>query len=148
MTLYNGRWGGRRGWLPRRNWAWRRTGWRRWRSLGWAGGLSNANREICRRLPAPAASGFWVACIPLEGNKPGTGAQRQSPVHRGDSGSESGLRKRKCLASPGIFHHFTPNKHGFYFCLLGYTEKDEPQPQVEVAVGFLMTNWAPSRSSL
>lgn len=29
-----------------------------------------------------------------------------------------------------------------------YAENDEPQPQVEVAFGFLITNWAPSRSSL
>lgn len=29
-----------------------------------------------------------------------------------------------------------------------YTENDEPQPQVEEALGFLMTNWAPVRSSL
>src|SRR6516225_2195586 len=28
------------------------------------------------------------------------------------------------------------------------TEKLEPQPQVVVAFGFLMTNWAPCRSSL
>jgi len=31
---------------------------------------------------------------------------------------------------------------------MGDLPPDEPQPQVEVAVGFLMTNWAPSRSSL
>ena len=29
----------------------------------------------------------------------------------------------------------------------GYIENDEPQPQVVVAFGFLITNWAPSRSS-
>ncbi|AJY65977.1 hypothetical protein B7760_00064 [Burkholderia glumae] len=30
----------------------------------------------------------------------------------------------------------------------GQTENDEPQPQVVVAFGFLITNWAPFRSSL
>ncbi len=31
---------------------------------------------------------------------------------------------------------------------IAYIENDEPQPQVDWAFGFLMTNWAPSRSSL
>ena len=39
----------------------------------------------------------------------------------------------------------TPGEPG---CALLYAENDEPQPQVLVAFGFLMTNWAPSRSSL
>src|SRR5450830_476948 len=165
MTLYNGRWGGRRGWLPRRNWAWRRTGWRRWRSRGWAGGLSNANRGICRRLPAPAASGFWVACIPPEGNRPWTGAKRQSPsaacvIENGDrpAGPVPGAPRRRRIRigvtltkMPGFARHFSPlhpKQTRFLLLFARSTEKDEPQPQVEVAVGFLMTNWAPSRSSL
>jgi hypothetical protein len=32
--------------------------------------------------------------------------------------------------------------------LLSQTENDEPQPQVVVAFGFLITNWAPLMSSL
>lgn len=36
-----------------------------------------------------------------------------------------------------------------FACLrLDQTEKEEPQPQVDTALGFLMTNWAPSSPSL
>ena len=40
---------------------------------------------------------------------------------------------------------FAPRR---WFSSFLYAENDEPQPQVDVAVGFLMTNCAPSRSSL
>lgn len=41
-------------------------------------------------------------------------------------------------------------KGGFFSGVRGspQAEKLDPQPQVLVALGFLMTNWAPSRSSL
>jgi len=35
----------------------------------------------------------------------------------------------------------------FYYSLYAYAEKDDPQPQVLVAFGFLITNCAPSSPS-
>lgn len=41
------------------------------------------------------------------------------------------------------------NPKGFFLSCLGdYTENEEPQPQVVLALGLRMTNCAPSRSSL
>jgi len=56
-----------------------------------------------------------------------TAAEASRPAHRMKNGARGRRRSRGANA---------------------HAEKLEPQPQVLVAFGFLMTNWAPCRSSL
>lgn len=56
---------------------------------------------------------------------------------------------RKVIPCPPTGPYF--ETQGTLHCALSgneHQEKDEPQPQVVVAFGFLMTNCAPSKSSL
>lgn len=49
---------------------------------------------------------------------------------------QQGLKMKK--ARQGLFYQVSRGTH---------TEKEEPQPQVDTAFGFLITNWEPSMLS-
>ena len=77
-------------------------------------------RAICRPSPAHVASAFWARFIPLD------------------------VAKKLAAAFPN-----KKSGRGRFFVAgeSAYAENDEPQPQVVVAFGFLITNCAPSRPS-
>lgn len=60
---------------------------------------------------------------------------------RGERRTENGHKKR------GMMPRFSFRRTGVDLSC-AQTENDEPHPQVVVAFGFLITNWAPLRSSL
>jgi anhydro-N-acetylmuramic acid kinase len=101
-------------------WTSRQTGWRPWPLPGWRGVPCAANRETFPKSPAPAAREFSARSTRIV-------STRRVPIRKKARG------KHRPLA-PSV-QKVVPNQ----------AENDDPQPQVDWAFGFLITNCEPSK---
>lgn len=114
-------------------------------SLGWRCATSHACLATCQASPVPLATACSAHCIRARLCR-----LRSSRRHA----SAAVCKRQRELIRP----RSEPTRDGpanlfwqvcaYISVVNAYTENDEPQPQVVVAFGFLITNCAPVKSSL